>query len=59
MSKKKYQDISYQVSTFEGIPVMETITAQEQKDFVENGYGTVNDLIEMNQLAYRDWQADC
>ena len=59
MTKKKYQDISYQVSTFEGIPVMETITAQEQKDFVENCYGTVNDLIEMNQLAYRDWQADC
>ena len=56
---KEYQDISYQVSTFEGVPIMETITAQEQKDFVENGYGKVSDLIEMNQSAYKDWQSDC
>ena len=54
-----YQDLTYQVSTFEGIPVMETVTAQEQKDWVDGGYGSVSELVDMNISNYRDWQSDC
>jgi len=55
----QYQDIDIQVATCEGYPVMETITAKEQKEFVEAGYGTVAELIDHTQVTYRDWQADC
>lgn len=57
--QKEYKDITYQVSSYEGIPITETITAKEQKDFVDGGYGTVNELIQFNISNYRDWQSDC
>jgi len=57
--KTVYNDIEYHVSSFEGIPIMETITAEEQKSFVDGGYGTVAELIDMNINNYRDWQSDC
>ena len=56
---KNYKDITYQVATQEGYPVTETVTAEEQRDFVSSGCGTVAELIELNISAYRDWQADC
>lgn len=58
-TKRSYEAVDYQVSTYEGIPVMETISAEEHKEFVESGYGTISDLIGFNQMAYRDWQCDC
>ena len=57
-NKAVFEDVSYQVSSFEGTPIMETITAEEQRDFVQSGYGSVSDLISYNMEAYRDWQAD-
>ena len=54
----KYKDIEIQVSTFEGFPVMETITAQDQKEFISNGYGSLKDLIDWHYSSYRDWQSD-
>jgi hypothetical protein len=61
MTKKKpiYEDIQIRIGNFEGIPIYETITAEEQKDFVSSGYGTVKDLIDLNTTSYRDWQTDC
>tara|TARA_R110000868_G_scaffold6957_2_gene38410 strand:+ start:7309 stop:7488 length:180 start_codon:yes stop_codon:yes gene_type:complete len=59
MKKLQYEDIEIQVSTFEGIPVMETIKAEDQKNFVEDGYGTIADLVSFTYSSYRDWQADC
>ena len=52
--QKEYEDITYQVSTYEGFPVTETLTAKEQKDFVKGGYGTVAELIEFNISNYRE-----
>ena len=57
--KGKYEDISFQVSTCEGVPVMVTVFAEEQRDFVQRGYGSVSELIDLNIAAYQDWQADC
>jgi len=54
----KYEDIEVQVSTCEGFPVMETITAEDQKEFISNGYGSLKDLINWTYSSYRDWQAD-
>jgi len=59
MDGKDYIDIDIQVATCEGYPVMQTITADEQKEFVEAGYGTISDLIDHTLVTYRDWQADC
>jgi hypothetical protein len=54
-----YQDIEYQVGSFEGYPITEVVTADEQRDFVNGGYGTVSELIDSNISNYRDWQCDC
>ena len=61
MIKKQidYEDITYQVGTCEGLPIRDTVTSQEQREFVESGYGTVRDLIDMYISSYRDWQCDC
>jgi len=55
----EYKDIEIQVGSFEGHPITEVITAEEQKEFVKGGYGTVSDLIDIEQSSYRDWQCDC
>lgn len=57
--KLNYEDITFQVATTEGYPVMTTVTAEDQKQFVESGYGTVSDLIDLEMSSYRDWQSDC
>ena len=53
------EDITIQIGTTEGYPVMATISVQEQLEFIRDGYGTLNDLVELYQVTYRDWQADC
>ena len=45
---QSYQDITYMVGMFEGYPIYETVTAEEQKEFVEAGYGTVSEMINCN-----------
>ena len=57
--EKVYQDIEYQVSTFEGNPIMEVMTIQEQKDIEMVEGLSVSDVIDMNISSYRDWQCDC
>jgi len=56
--EKVYQDIEYQVSTFEGHPIMEVMTIEEQKDIEKVEGLTVSDVIDMNISSYRDWQCD-
>ena len=46
--EQSYQDITYMVGMFEGYPIYETVTAEEQKEFVEAGYGTVSEMINCN-----------
>ena len=50
--------ITYQISTEEGVPVMDTISIEDQKEWTEK-YGTIQELIEYNRANYRHWQADC
>ena len=57
--EKVYQDITYQVSSYEGIPITETMTIQEQKEIDKIEGLTVSDVIDMNISSYRDWQCDC
>ena len=57
--KKVYEPIIYQVSTYEGHPIMETMSIEEQKDIEKIEGLTVSDVIEMNINSYRDWQCDC
>ncbi len=57
--KKLYEPITYQVSTYEGHPIMETMSIEEQKDIEKIEGLTVSDVIEMNINSYRDWQCDC
>ena len=57
--EKVYQDIEYQVSTFEGHPIMEVMTIEEQKEIEKIEGLTVKDVIDMNISSYRDWQSDC
>ena len=57
--EKVYQDIEYQVSTFEGHPIMEVMTIEEQKDIEKVEGLSVSDVIDMNISSYRDWQCDC
>jgi hypothetical protein len=54
----EYEDIVYQVGTYEGIPITETLTVEEQKDIERSGL-SVNEVIKMNISAYHDWQSDC
>jgi hypothetical protein len=58
-NSKEYQDISIRLGLIEGFPVYHTITAEEQQDYVESGYGSVSELIETEISSYRDWQSDC
>lgn len=55
----QYEDIEVQVGTCEGTPIIDTITAEEQEDFVRGGYGSVQELIDFHITTYRDWQCDC
>ncbi len=57
--EKVYQDIEYQISTFEGFPIMEVMSIQEQKEIEKTEGMTVSEVIEMNISSYRDWQCDC
>ena len=59
MEKTEYKDIDVQIGQQGQYPIMHTITAAEQKDFVESGYGTVQDLISDCEGSYRCWQSDC
>ncbi len=54
-----YEDIVYQVGTFEGIPITEVMTIEEQKEIEKIEGLTVSDVIDFNISSYRDWQCDC
>lgn len=57
--EKVYQDIEYQVGTFEGHPIMQVLTVEEQIEIESIEGLTVDDVIDMNISSYRDWQSDC
>ena len=59
MKKVIFEDITIQVGNAHGYPVETTISAEDQKAFIDGGYGTIEDLIDMEISSYRDWQADC
>lgn len=60
MKKEKiYQDIEYQIGNFEGHPIMEVMTIEEQKYIDKTEGMTVNEVINMNISSYRDFQSDC
>lgn len=56
---KVYEDFVYQVGSFEGNPITETLTVAEQKEIEKVEGLTVEDVIRQNIVAYRDWQTDC
>jgi hypothetical protein len=57
--KRVWEDITYQVGNYEGIPITETMTVEEQKEIEKIEGLTVSDVIDMNISSYRDWQCDC
>ena len=57
MSKPK-QEISYQVGTCEGVPIVHHLSVEEQIEIEKSGI-TVNEYIDMDIQSYRDWQSDC
>lgn len=57
-TQKKYSDITYQVGTSHGYPVMEILTVEEQKEIEKAGL-TVQEVIDSYISAYKDWQCDC
>jgi hypothetical protein len=56
--KKGCEDITYTVGYYEGSPITETMSVQEQKDIIAAGL-TVDEIIDNNIQCYRDWQRDC
>jgi len=56
--KPVYEDCTIQVSTWEGHPVMTTITADDIEEAAKAGV-SLQDLIHIEQVSYRDWQCDC
>jgi hypothetical protein len=59
MKNHNYQDIEIQVGTEEGYPIMQTVTAEDQKEWVNRGYGSIKELIDYEISTYRHWQSDC
>lgn len=59
MKQNVYEDIVYQIGSFEGTPIMEVMTVSEQKAIEKIEGLTVPEVIEMNISSYRDWQSDC
>ena len=49
---ENYTPITIQVATFNGNPVTYLITEEEQKEFIEGGYGTLDDLISFIKQTY-------
>lgn len=56
--EKVWEDITYTVGYYEGYPITETISVQEQKDIISAGL-TVDEIIDNNIHCYGDWQRDC
>ncbi len=57
--EKTYEEITYQIGSFEGFPILETMSIEEQKEIEKIEGLTVSDVIDMNISNYRDWQCDC
>ena len=53
-----WEDITYTVGYYEGYPITETMSVQEQKDIIAAGL-TVSEIIDNNIQCYGDWQRDC
>jgi len=49
--KPDFEDIVLQTGTTEGYPVYTTITASDQRNWVNKGYGSVTDLINIELSA--------
>jgi hypothetical protein len=58
-AKEKYKPIEVRIGCYEGHSIYETITVAEQKEFIEGGYGTLNDLVDFYKNNQRDWLSDC
>lgn len=58
MTAKTYSDITYQIGTSHGYPVMETMTVKQQKEIEQTGF-TVQEVIDEYISSYKDWQCDC
>ena len=56
---QEFEDINVQVGTSHGVPIMHTIPAEDQREWVEMGYGTIDELVSIETMNYRDWQSDC
>ena len=56
--EKVWEDITYTVGYYEGHPITETMSVQEQKDIISAGL-TVDEIIDNNIQCYGDWQRDC
>ena len=58
LKEKELEDYTFQVSSWEGFPVMSTITVADQIAAAESGI-SLQDLIDIELTSYRDWQCDC
>ena len=58
INKSELEPITYTVGYYEGNPITETMSVDEQIDIFEAGC-TPDEIIENNILCYRDWQCDC
>ena len=52
MKEQKFEDVKIWVGSCEGVSIWQTITAEEQKDFVEKGYGTAAEYIKWVEESY-------
>ncbi len=52
------EGISIRVGMTEGFPVEVHISAEELAEAKRQGF-TEQDVIDLERLTYRDWQADC
>jgi len=52
-----FEEYTLQVGTFEGIPIIRTVTVQAQKEMHKLGF-TASEIYDFHS-QYQDWQADC
>lgn len=58
ISEDNFQHYSVRVGSFEGHPIMSEITVEDQRQAAKDGV-SLQDLIDIEKDAYRDWQSDC
>jgi len=53
----KFEEYTITVGTFEEIPIIQTVTAEDQKEMSKLGF-SASEIYDFYN-THRDWQADC